>query len=67
MTTIVGGVLPHGIVFASDTRTSDNEINQYWESRVTPKVREVEEVSGVSSINENFRLFRKYLASSFSQ
>lgn len=38
MTTIVGGVLPHGIVFTSDTRTTDNELNAYWESRVTPKV-----------------------------
>lgn len=38
MTTIVGGVLPHGIVFTADTRTSDNEINAYWESRITPKV-----------------------------
>lgn len=38
MTTIVGGVLPHGIVMAADTRTSDSEINAYWESRVTPKV-----------------------------
>lgn len=38
MTTIVGGVLPHGIVMVADTRTSDNEINQYWESRVTPKI-----------------------------
>lgn len=38
MTTIVGGVMPHGIVMVADTRTSDNEINQYWESRVLPKI-----------------------------
>lgn len=30
--------MPHGIVLAADIRTTDNEINQYWESRVTPKI-----------------------------
>ena len=38
MTTIVGGILPHGIVMVADTRTSDSEANQYWESRITPKI-----------------------------
>lgn len=39
MTTIVGGVMPDGtIVMAADTRVSDDDNNQYWESLVTPKI-----------------------------